>query len=363
MDGLTAAEYRALVEHSPVMIWRADVAARCDYFNATWLAFTGRTLAEEAGDGWAEGVHPDDRERCLASFRRSFAGRQTFEMEYRLRRHDGEYRWLFDRGAPLFDRGGAFGGYVGSCVDVHERRELDAAKARFLSLAAHELRTPLASLRTYLEVIARRAASGAIDPATITRAQGQLGRFTRLLGDLDDMATLELEAPLALQPARVELDGLVAEAVAAARARLAQAGDERHALVVTVEPAAAPGTFALVADPARLRQALSNLLDNAVKFSPDGGRIEVRLAAAGDAVAVTIADPGIGVPPAEVGRLGRRFFRASNAPAMNYPGLGLGLMLARAIVERHGGALAVSSALGRGTSVAITLPRAGGGSV
>jgi len=92
---LTATEYRLLVEHSPVMVWRSGLDAKCDYFNETWLAFTGRTLEQEMGDGWAEGVHPDDFERCVSLYLDHFRRHEAFEMEYRLRRHDGVYRWIF----------------------------------------------------------------------------------------------------------------------------------------------------------------------------------------------------------------------------------------------------------------------------
>lgn len=134
-DGLTRTEYRLLVEHSPVMVWRADVTKRCDYFNRGWLEFTGRTMEQELGDGWAEGVHSDDMERCVATYHSSFDQRAEFEMEYRLRRADGEYRWLFDRGVPYQDDDGRFLGYIGSCIDVTERREADRRK---VELAAEQ---------------------------------------------------------------------------------------------------------------------------------------------------------------------------------------------------------------------------------
>lgn len=142
---LTAIEYRLLVEHSPVLIWRADVNKKCDYFNKVWLDFTGRTLEQEVGDGWAEGVHPDDLERCFQIYVTSFDARRPFEMEYRLKRYDGAYRWIFDRGVPYSDDNGEFLGYIGSCVDVTDRREAEQQKlemaaehAAFVAVSASE---------------------------------------------------------------------------------------------------------------------------------------------------------------------------------------------------------------------------------
>jgi len=111
-----------LLSRAPALIWRAGLDGKCDWFNATWLAFTGRTLAQELGDGWAEGVHADDMARCLETYLTAFAARQRFEMEYRLRRHDGEYRWILDIGIPFETITGEFGGYIGYCFDVTDRR-------------------------------------------------------------------------------------------------------------------------------------------------------------------------------------------------------------------------------------------------
>lgn len=122
-------EYATLVEQAPIMIWRARTDTLCDYFNGRWLAFTGRTMAEEFGNGWAEGVHAEDLQRCVDHYLEHFHRHEAFEMEYRLRRHDGAWRWIFDRGVPLFNSEGSFSGYVGSCIDVTERVEAQEALA------------------------------------------------------------------------------------------------------------------------------------------------------------------------------------------------------------------------------------------
>lgn len=115
--------FRLLADQAPVLVWMSGTDKKCVFFNRTWLAFTGRSMEQEVGDGWAEGVHPDDLVRCLDVYTRSFDRREQFEMEYRLRRHDGEYRWLLDRGTPLQSAEGEFVGYIGSCLDITERRQ------------------------------------------------------------------------------------------------------------------------------------------------------------------------------------------------------------------------------------------------
>lgn len=120
---LSKNEYQSLVEQAPILIWRAREDGLCDYFNERWLSFRGRTIEQEFGNGWAEGVHPDDFDRCLKIYLDNFHARQAFEMDYRLLRHDGQYRWIFDRGVPFYTEKGEFAGFIGSCIDVTESYE------------------------------------------------------------------------------------------------------------------------------------------------------------------------------------------------------------------------------------------------
>ena len=124
---LSFPEYQSLVEQAPILIWRANTDSLCDYFNERWLEFRGRTMEQEYGNGWAEGVHPDDFDRCLKIFLDNFKMHTAFEMEYRLMRYDGVYRWIFDRGVPFKNDNGEFAGFIGSCIDVTER--VDAQEA------------------------------------------------------------------------------------------------------------------------------------------------------------------------------------------------------------------------------------------
>jgi PAS domain S-box-containing protein len=114
--------FRLVANTAPVMIWTAGIDGKCNYFNKTWLDFTGRPLEAELGDGWAEGVYPNDSNRCLETYTEAFKRRESFEMEYRLRRKDGEYRWVLDHGVPRFNPDVTFAGYVGSCKDITDRK-------------------------------------------------------------------------------------------------------------------------------------------------------------------------------------------------------------------------------------------------
>ncbi|WP_228242412.1 sensor histidine kinase [Porphyrobacter sp. GA68] len=141
------AEFRELADYAPVMIWRSNTDKLCDWFNQPWLEFTGRSMDQELGYGWAEGVHPDDFDRCVAHYNEAFDARRPFTMEYRLRRHDGEYRWLLDNGAP-FERDGEFAGYFGSCIDIEAQKQLESRQRLMIDELNHRVKNTLAIVQS-----------------------------------------------------------------------------------------------------------------------------------------------------------------------------------------------------------------------
>jgi PAS domain S-box-containing protein len=228
-----------------------------------------------------------------------------------------------------------------------------AARDQFMSVEAHELRTPITSINGFSELLRRELHGVAADPARINRYVDRLvssgGRLGALVEDMLDVSRIQLgQLPLRLEP--VDLAELVRRVASTYEE---QGGEPRHRLVVTVPP----GPCAIVADEDRLEQVLTNLLDNSVKYTPEGGEIRVRLVHGDGAVRLTITDSGIGLPAAEIESIFKPFGRAENAVIDNLPGLGLGLFICRNIVERHGGRIwAESAGQGKGTTMVVWLP-------
>ena len=356
---LTSIEYRLLVENSPVMIWRSGLDASCDYFNETWLAFTGRTLEQEMGNGWAEGVHSDDFERCLAHYLEHFQRREAFEMEYRLRRGDGAYRWIFDRGVPFTDDTGAFAGFIGSCVDVDERRKAQDAEQQhnqeqlalardfekwILAIVSHDIRDPLNSIQ-----LASLGLQNIADPAGAVKKQAEIvargvKRIQDIVGDLLDLSREREGAGIHIQPKPADL-----------RAMCRQIIDELEGIArdrkITFDcDADGEGSW----DEHRVLQAISNLASNAVRHGTPGSPVHVRVTGDTQRVAVEVRNEG--TIPSEL--LPRVFepFRSGRDTAHRGGGLGLGLFIANAIARAHGGGLEVNSSRGA-TTFRLVLPR------
>jgi two-component system, OmpR family, sensor histidine kinase VicK len=357
---LSATEYRLLVEHSPVMIWRAALNTQCDYFNDTWLEFTGRGLAEELGEGWAKGVHPDDLEGCVRYYLDHFAAREAFEMEYRLRRHDGVYRWILDRGAPYFDDDGVFAGFIGSCVDVDDRRRSQDERDRkgeqlladardferwILAIVSHDIRNPLNAV----ELGASRLMMIAADPAAVrTTAERMLRsarRIEHIVGDLLDLSRDRQGGGLPVSPARTNLETLCRQVLEefdeAAGGRALDLRSEGHP----------EGDW----DAHRVTQALSNLIGNAIQHSPAGSPVSVKIDGRDDIVFVDVHNQGQIDP--ELLPVIFDPFRSGREKTARGSGLGLGLFIARAIARAHRGGLEVASTAEAGTTFRIGLPR------
>jgi PAS domain S-box-containing protein len=187
-----------LIDQAAVLIRGLDLDGRCDYVNAAWSRFTGRSARFELGDGWTAGIHPDDRPAAITAIMRSFKRRTPYEVEYRLRRFDRAYRWIVDRGVPLrID--GAFRGFLAASIDVHDQREALRAQEATLRVVAAELRTPLQAARVLTELARRHCEAGDVpDESILEKLDEQFERFHELLSRLSfsERERRELGEPL-----------------------------------------------------------------------------------------------------------------------------------------------------------------------
>ena len=357
------AHFRVTADTAPVMIWRSGADRTCDFFNLPWLAFTGRSLEQELGDGWTGSVHPDDLATCLATYRAAFDAREPFRMEFRMRRFDGEYRWVLDTGIPRREPDGRFAGYIGSRLDITDRLLAETAlqeaqdelrrKSRLSALGefaasiAHEIRQPLTAIimnaRSCLRGIGggepdlEELKAGLLDVVEASqRAEEVIQRNRRLFRD----KTVEV-VPL-------DINAVIRETVVLAAARLRDSQ-------VTLITALADDLPAVSGDRIELQQVLLNLIDNAVDaldaVAAGSRRVEVSSSLAEDqSVVVAVADNGVGLAHVDV----RRMFTL--AYTTKAKGTGVGLSISRSIIDAHRGRLWAEQNPSGGAIFRFTVP-------
>ncbi len=355
----TELRFKSMADVAPVLLWMSGVDGLCTFFNQTWLDFTGRTMEEEWGAGWAEGVHFEDFQRCMDTYANAFTERSIFEMEYRLRRHDGAYRWILDRGRPRYLPDGTFAGFIGSCVDITELKELESELRRalrgrdeFLSIASHELRTPIAALRLHLESLCRTIEKTSdlrddVRSRLDRHAHGSLEKTTHLTTMVNTLLDVSLLSDGRLRIERESFD--FATVVRGVVERLGDAASAAScALRVTIE-------HDLVGrwDRVRVEQVVMNLLSNALKYGA-GQPVDVIASRTSEGVRLVVKDHGIGIKPEDQPFVFDRFSRFVSA--RNHGGFGLGLWISREIVAAHGGRIELESNPGSGASFSVVLP-------
>jgi len=348
--------FRTLADATPVLIWGSGPDKRCNYFNKQWRDFTGRTTEQEMGNGWSEGVHPDDLGHCLETYVNAFDARTPFTMEYRLRRHDGEYRWVMDTGVPRFIPDGTFSGYIGSCIDITDRkrteeelRNADRRKEEFLAVLSHELRNPLAPIQTALDLLEQVGPRGGDSEQELATIKRQVQNLKRLVDDLLDVSRIS-RGKIELRKATVDLATVIAQTVLAVRPLF---DDQNQELRVSIPE----GSVLLEADSTRLEQILSNLLINAARYTPRGGRVWLEAERLQGEVVMRVRDTGIGIEPDLLPKIFDLFLQGERRAGLSHEGSGIGLSLAKNLVELHGGTItAHSEGPGMGSEFTLALP-------
>jgi PAS domain S-box-containing protein len=357
------ARFRTVADTAPVLIWMAGTDKLCNFFNQVWLDFTGRKLEQELGNGWTEGVHPDDLAGCVKTYVECFEARRPFSMEYRLRRYDGEYRWISDHGVPRYDSDRNFLGYIGSCVDLSERKlaEAEALRQRaelthvarvstmgaLASSLAHELNQPLSAILSNAQAGSRFLAATPPDLGEVRGALVDIAHDTKRAGEvIRQLRALVKRDETHLQP--LNLNQVITEVV-----RLVHSDMLIRKASIALE--LDRGLPLVSGDTVQLQQVLLNLLLNAFDSMaevPEGRRTAVLRTRRWDAssIRVEVCDCGTGISPERLVNLFERF-RSSKRD-----GLGLGLSISHSIVEAHRGRLWAENNADRGATFYFTLP-------
>lgn len=350
------AKFRTITDVMPQMVWSTRQDGFHDYFNDQWYRFTGVPRGSTDGDGWNAMFHPDEQPLAWEKWRHSLRTGATYEIEYRLRHHSGQYRWVLGRALPVRGEGGEIVRWMGTCTDIHAQklaeetlRRENLRKDEFLAMLAHELRNPLAPISSAAQLIKLPGA----DPKRIAHAGDIIARQVKhmatIVDDLLDVSRVT-RGLVKIEQTSLDLKSVVNSAIEQAQP-LIQA--RRHELLLKITPQ----RTVVRGDRTRLIQAVSNVLNNAVKYTPVNGRIALELDVVDGQTRISIADNGIGMEPELLPVVFDMFTQAERTPDRAQGGLGLGLALVKSIVDLHGGVVqADSDGAGKGSTFTIALP-------
>jgi len=356
------AYFRNLVDDSPVILYLSGEKGGCTFLSKKWQEYTGRPVTQDLGFGWIECVHPEDRAYIADVAQRGKMERyEGFSHEYRLRRWDGEYRWVITTGFPRFDDKHNFIGYLGNVIDVHDRKiqedslkkekqnaEISSqTKSQFLANMSHEIRTPLNAILGFSDLCGDPGCTRGERVDYLKRIRANGDHLLRLIDDILDLAKMESGAGV-VQKSLFSVERLMDEIVASLRALAAQKG-----LELEVKHSGALPSL-VYSDPHRIKQVVNNLVGNAIKFTA-AGKVAVELAQAGEQIAISIRDTGIGLSQEQKDNLFKPFSQGDSSVTRKFGGTGLGLHLSRKLAQSIGGDVQLkSSGLGQGSEFEFT---------
>lgn len=364
--------FRNMADHAPMMVWVTESDATCTYLSQSWYDFTGKTPETALGFDWLDTVHPDERKATEQIFFAANERREEFHLEYRLLRKDGQYRWVMDSAAPRIGPGGQFLGYIGSVMDITERKQAEeelaellareqAARAQaeeanrlkdeFLATVSHELRTPLNAMLGWSQMLQSGKLSGAETMSGLQAIYRNAKAQAQLIEDLLDVSRI-ITGKMRLDIQPIHLTQVIYAAIDSLRPAIDSKSINLHTIL-------SPNVGQVLGDASRLQQVVWNLLSNAVKFTPDGGQIEVSLERVGSTAQITVRDTGRGINTEFLPYIFERFRQADSTTTRKYGGLGLGLSIVRHLIELHGGTVrATSDGEGTGATFMLQLPQA-----
>lgn len=339
------AQFKLIADNVPVIVWTADANGDVDYLNKRYSEFTGITAKDSMGGGWIKILHPDDLERTRRTWAESLQQSTNYEIQYRFRRGlDNTYRWQLGKALPLKDNTGKVIKWFGITTDIHEQKLAERQKDEFLSIASHELKTPLTSVKAFMQLALKNTRPEEKVYGFISKSSSQLVRLESLINDLLDVSKINAgKMNYNLEP--FEFSGALVETVEGI-----QQGSHKHQIIIEHNDA-----VVYKGDRLRIEQVVNNLLVNAIKYSPNNDRIIIRSELQHNNLIVSVQDFGIGIEPENLTRLFDRYYRVDNT-SMRFQGLGLGLFISSEIIKRHNGSFWIESKPGEGSTFFFLLP-------
>jgi PAS domain S-box-containing protein len=345
------ARLRQFAEALPHVAWELDREGNTVWVNRRFYDYTGLLHDSALGWAWTTAIHPEDVGAYLDELKKAVQEGRSSRFVARMRRADGEFRWYQYVSEPQRDPQGAVHRWFGTATDIDDSHQATEKIHRFLATLAHELRNPLAPISNGIQILRMPRASEQAQSAALATIERQTAHVVRLLDDLMDLNRVRSDR-VNLRRSPVQLSAVINTAVETSRPAIEKGG---HTLRMT----SPPQSLVLDADATRLTQVLSNVLNNAAKFSPPETLIEVTVTEESDFARVDVIDRGIGMSPDMLQRAFDMFAQADPRVERVYGGLGIGLNVAKRLVELHGGSIqAFSDGPGRGTRVSIRLPLA-----
>ena len=360
--------FRSLSACSPVGIFETNIAGRCLYTNPRYQEICGCTLEESLGEGWLQFVHPEERDRIFAEWSLYVREGREYSDEFRIQTKEGIVRWVHLRSSPMFSAQGELISHVGTVEDITTRRqaeadivmalekerELSELRNSFLSLVSHEFRTPLTTIRSSAELLERYNDRFSWEKKLThyQRIQSAIERMTQLLDEVLLIGQAEA-GKLKFEPTRIDLVCWCSDLVEGMQIVVENAqtdNSHQHMLSFTSSGDCTDAQM----DEKLLGHILTNLLSNALKYSPEGGAVQFDLVCTDSEAVFRISDNGIGIPKSDLAQLFESFSRAQNVGGIQ--GTGLGLAIVKKAVDLHGGTIAVESEVGVGTTFSVTLP-------
>jgi hypothetical protein len=355
---------RQLADNLPQIVWVTRPDGSHEYYNRRWYDFTGLTLDQSNEEGWSGLFHPDDVEAANAAWAEALRTGNPYEIEFRLRRtSDGEYRWFLGRALPYRNDQGEITNWFGTCTDIHEQKLAEEAlrgardairkesrrKDEFLGMISHELRTPLNAVFGWTRLMQENVLNEEERKEAVNSIMRNAESQARLIEDVLDITRI-INHKLSLDRTVLDLVPLVREAVDAVQPSADVNG-------IVVESLLDAEELLVDADRMRLQQVVLNLLTNAVKFTPRGGKVRVRATRDRGSAVVEVTDTGKGIPPDLLPHIFERFRQGDSSSTRQHGGLGLGLTIAHQLVQMHGGTIEVESAgEGKGSRFSVLLP-------